>query len=86
MEYNLEQIINMVSDIVFIIAMITICSIVYVSAKKINRISESAKRTVEKVEKITDTVSDSAAKSGGFISVVVRALGALSGTNSNKDD
>ena len=86
MEYNLEQIINMVSDIVFIIAIITLCAIVYVSARKINRISESAKRTVEKVENITDTVSDSAAKSGGFISGVVRALGALSGTNSNKDD
>ena len=68
MEYNLEQIINMVSDIVFILAMVTIAAIVYVSAKKINRISESARRTVEKVENITDSVSDSAAKSGGFIS------------------
>ena len=86
MEYSLEQIINMVSDIVFIFVMITICVIVYVSARKINRVSESARRTVEKVENITDSVSDSAAKSGGFISGVIRALGSLSGTNYNKDE
>ena len=86
MEYSLEQIINMVSDIVFIFVMIAICVIVYVSTRKINRVSESARRTVEKVENITDSVSDSAAKSGGFISGVIRALGSLSGTNYNKDE
>ena len=86
MEYSLEQIINMVSDIVFIFVMIAICVIVDVSARKINRVSESARRTVEKVENITDSVSDSAAKSGGFISGVIRALGSLSGTNYNKDE
>ena len=86
MEYNLEQIISMVSNIVFILTMVTICAILYVSAKKINRISESARRTVEKVENITDSVSDSAAKSGGFISGIIKALGALSGSNYSKDD
>ena len=86
MEYSLEQIINMVSDIVFIFVMIAICVIVDVSARKINRVSESARRTVEKVENITDSVSDSAAKRGGFKSGVIRALGSLSGTNYNKDE
>ena len=57
MEATLPEIIGIIRDVVFIVSLLFVCFVIYRTARKINNVVDSAKRTGKKIETIIEFIA-----------------------------
>ena len=85
MELELPEITGVVRDVVFIIAILFICLIIYRTARKINRVIDSVRHIANNIENMVESVSAPATSGSGFVKGLLKTVGFMRGASHRND-
>ncbi len=86
MEATLPEIIGIIRDVVFIVSLLFVSFVIYRTARKINNVVDSAKRTGKKIETIIEFIAKP--PKGNFRSLrsIFKTLNFVTGSKRNDSD
>jgi hypothetical protein len=84
MNSNIYELVGLIRDIAFIICLPLICTFLFLTIKKINRLLDSLTRNSQNVESIMDTIADKFSGSMGFFSGIIKMVSLAGGFSRKK--
>jgi len=82
----LPEIIGIIRDVVFIVSLLFICFVIYRTARKINNVVDSAKRTVKKIENVIEFIASPSKGNFGFLRSIFKTFNFVTSSKRNDSD
>ena len=86
METTLPEIVGLIRDVVFIGSLLFLCFVIYRTARKINSVVDSAKRTVNTIGNISEFIASPSKGNFGFLRSIFKTFNFVTGSKRNDSD
>ena len=83
---TLPEVIGIIRDVVFIGSLLFLCFVIYRTARKINNVVDSAKRTGKKIETVIEFIASPSKGNFGSLRSIFKTLNFINGGKRNDSD